>query len=58
MAATNVVGLTYARLPIERYSRLISLAWRHSDPRASEFKDLAALLGPLVSARHPNVQPI
>jgi LysR family transcriptional regulator, hydrogen peroxide-inducible genes activator len=58
MAATDVVGIKYAPLPIERYSRLIFLAWRHSDPRASEFKDLAALLGPLVSARHPHVQPI
>ena len=27
--------------------------WRHSDPRVTEFKDLAALLGPLASTRQP-----
>jgi LysR family transcriptional regulator, hydrogen peroxide-inducible genes activator len=58
MAATDVVGIKYAPLPLDRYSRVIYLAWRRSDPRASEFKDLAALLGPLVSVRHPAVQPI
>jgi LysR family transcriptional regulator, hydrogen peroxide-inducible genes activator len=57
MAATDVVGIKYAPLPIERYSRLIfGLAAQH--PRTSEFKDLAALLAALVSAHHPNVQPI
>jgi LysR family hydrogen peroxide-inducible transcriptional activator len=58
MAATDVIGIKYAPLPLDRYSRVIYLAWRRSDPRASEFKDLAALLGPLVSVRHPAVQPI
>lgn len=58
MAATDVIGIKYAPLPIERYSRVIYLAWRDSDPRGSEFKDLAALLGVLVSARYPAVRPI
>jgi LysR family transcriptional regulator, hydrogen peroxide-inducible genes activator len=57
-AATDVIGIKYAPLPVERYSRVIYLAWRHSDPRAREFENLAALLGPIVSARHPAVQPI
>jgi LysR family transcriptional regulator, hydrogen peroxide-inducible genes activator len=58
LAATDVIGIKYAALPIERYSRMIHLAWRRSDPRVSEFEDLAPLFGPLVSARHPTMQPI
>lgn len=57
MAANAAIGIKYAPLPIEPYSRMIHLVWRHSDPRVTEFKDLAALLGPLASARHPTVQP-
>jgi LysR family hydrogen peroxide-inducible transcriptional activator len=57
MAANDAMGIKYAPLPIERYSRVIHLVWRHSDPRVTEFKDLAALLGPLAFARHPTVQP-
>jgi LysR family hydrogen peroxide-inducible transcriptional activator len=57
MAANDAIGIKYAPLPIERYSRVIHLVWRHSDPRVIEFKDLAALLGPLASARHPTVEP-
>jgi hypothetical protein len=57
MAANDAIGIKYAPLPIERYSRVIHLVWRHTDPRVIEFKDLAALLGPLASARHPTVQP-
>jgi LysR family transcriptional regulator, hydrogen peroxide-inducible genes activator len=54
-AATDVVGINYAPLPIERHSRVIYLAWRHSDPRARQFEELAAFLGPIVSARHPAI---
>ena len=57
MAANAAIGIKYAPLPIEPYSRMIHLVWRRSDPRVTEFKDLAALLGPLASARHPTVQP-
>jgi len=57
MAANDAIGIKYAPLPIERYSRMIHLVWRHSDPRETEFKELAALLGPLAFARHPAVQP-
>jgi LysR family transcriptional regulator, hydrogen peroxide-inducible genes activator len=58
MAANDAIGIKYAPLPIERYSRVTHLVWRHSDPRVTEFKDLAALLGPLAAARHPTVQPL
>ena len=57
MAANDAIGIKYAPLPIERYSRMIHLVWRHSDPRVTEFKELSALLGPLAFARHPAVQP-
>ena len=33
MAANDAIGIKYAPLPIERYSRMIHLVWRHSDPR-------------------------
>ncbi|MGC1303637.1 MAG: LysR substrate-binding domain-containing protein [Caulobacteraceae bacterium] len=41
LAATQVKGLEYAPLPADGYARTVTLVWRRSDPRASEFDELA-----------------
>jgi LysR family transcriptional regulator, hydrogen peroxide-inducible genes activator len=44
LAVSRRDAVVYSRLPVPTYSRKIGLAWRRSDPRASEFSALAGKL--------------
>lgn len=56
LAARESAGIRYAPLPSPAYSRDIALAWRRSDPRADEYRTLAARLRAIVTTHIPELE--
>lgn len=56
LAAKEGAGVRYAPLPSPGYSREIALAWRRSDPRTDDYRDLAASLRTIVATYIPELE--
>ena len=56
LAVSERDAVVYSRLPVTTYSRKIGLAWRGSDPRASEFLALVGRLRRIAESFDVNVQ--
>jgi LysR family hydrogen peroxide-inducible transcriptional activator len=56
LAVSKRDAVVYSRLPRTNYSRKIGLAWRRSDPRATEFSALAGKLKQIANSFDVEVQ--
>jgi LysR family hydrogen peroxide-inducible transcriptional activator len=56
LAVSKRDAVVYSRLPCTNYSRKIGLAWRRSDPRATEFSALAGKLKQIANSFDVEVQ--
>ena len=56
LAVSKRDAVVYSRLPRSAYSRKIGLAWRRSDPRATEFSALAGKLKQIANSFDVEVQ--
>ena len=58
LAARDGAGVRYAPLPSPGYSREIALAWRRSDPRTDDYRDLVATLRGIVATQIPELHAL